>query len=1299
MVYETTTPAAHATPAPARRAWRRALVIAGLGLVLSAAATWSAWNAARVRDEARFDNGVQRTQAAIEARLELYIGLLRAGAGLFAGSGRVTKEEFGAFARMLDLPGRYPGAQGIGFARQVRADELAGFEAAMRRDGAEAVSVFPAGEREEYFPIQFLEPLDRRNQHAVGYDMFSDPTRRSAMERARDGGEPAATSRVTLVQEIDPVKQIGFLVYMPVYSKGAPPTTVEERRARLVGFVYSPFRTGDLLAGVFAGERAPRLEFDVHDGAAPAPENVLFRSAAEPAEKPSRADDARLRVADREWTVRYRSTPAFDAASTRTLAFWIGGAGLVASGAMGALAMTLARSARRAQGRERELFLQKEQLRVTLASIGDAVVCTDAEGRIVFMNPVAEQLTGWDLAEARGRLLQDIAPLLNEDTRRPVKSPVDLVLRRGVTVGLANHTVLASRRGPWVPIEDSAAPIRSENGELTGVILVFHDVSEKRRSEIALRDRERLLAAVAGSAAVGLAIIRADHGHAFANEAYARAFGRSADEVLGHGAAEISGAVWPLVRPQLERALAGEPVRHELELPDVRAPGGPPRCFAVDYEPQNDHGARAVIAVMLDITERKRAEERLRVSEERRRLAVEAAALGTWDLHLEDGALLWDERARELFGVSADQAVDFDLFVSVLHPEDRERVVGLVRAADPQASARTCDIEYRIIRPRDHAERWIRATGKAHFVGAGDAGAESDRPCRMIGTVQDVTENKRKEAALRFLVELSSATQRLVEPGAIMETTARLLGEHLDVDRCAYAEVEDQSVFVITGDHPRRAASIVGRWPVAAFGEECARLMLANRPYIVVDSEDDPRIGPEDLPAYRATAIRSVICVPLHKAGRFTAAMAVHQTRPRRWSADEIYLVEMVVARCWESLERGRAIHGLRESERRFRFMAESMPQKIFTARPDGGIDYVNRRWIEFTGGGHESLREWGWVPLVHPDDREENLRRWKRSLADGAAFRMEHRFRRHDGEYRWHLTHARPMRGQAGEITMWVGSNTDITEVVQARETLAERRAELERLVDERTASLRQAIEQMEEFSYSISHDLRAPLRAMQGYAQALLEDYGNRLDADGHDYVRRIISASSRMDRLTLDVLTYGKVSREQIRPQRVSLERLVTDCVRQHVDFRETRADIVVEPPMPDVLGHEPLLMQVVSNLLGNALKFVAPRATPRVRIHAETRDGAVRLWVADNGVGVPPSHQARIWGMFERAHHAGGYAGTGIGLAIVRKAVERMGGHVGVESDGHSGSRFWVELPAAEAAAGTPPGGREMRLPAT
>jgi hypothetical protein len=154
-------------------------------------------------------------------------------------------------------------------------------------------------------------------------------------------------------------------------------------------------------------------------------------------------------------------------------------------------------------------------------------------------------------------------------------------------------------------------------------------------------------------------------------------------------------------------------------------------------------------------------------------------------------------------------------------------------------------------------------------------------------------------------------TQPLTDPTAVMAMTARLLAEHLDVDRCAYAEIEDEDLYVIIGDHTRGVPSIVGRWPVAVFGDDHLRAMLANEAWVVDNVDTDPRTRHTDLTAYRATTIRAVICLPLHKHGKFTAAMAVHQSSPRRWTADEIALVRTVVDRCWEALERARVARTL----------------------------------------------------------------------------------------------------------------------------------------------------------------------------------------------------------------------------------------------------------------------------------------------------------------------------------------------------------------------------------------------------
>jgi signal transduction histidine kinase len=266
------------------------------------------------------------------------------------------------------------------------------------------------------------------------------------------------------------------------------------------------------------------------------------------------------------------------------------------------------------------------------------------------------------------------------------------------------------------------------------------------------------------------------------------------------------------------------------------------------------------------------------------------------------------------------------------------------------------------------------------------------------------------------------------------------------------------------------------------------------------------------------------------------------------------------------------------------------------------------------------------------------------------------------------------PVLDGHGRIREWVGTNTDITAKKEAEELL-------ERTVAERTASLKETIGELEAFSYSVSHDLRSPLRAMQGYAKALLEDCGHKLEAEHQRYLERIVRGANRLDRLTLDVLAYSRLSRREFQPNAIQLEKLMADILDQYPQFGPFRSNIHIQLPLHAVLGHEAYLTQCISNLLGNAVKFVPNGKRPEVRVWTEEVGGAVRLNVEDNGIGIAPEHRDRMFQMFGRVHHDRVYEGTGIGLAVVRKAVEKMGGSVGYESELGKGSRFWIELPKA------------------
>jgi PAS domain S-box-containing protein len=256
------------------------------------------------------------------------------------------------------------------------------------------------------------------------------------------------------------------------------------------------------------------------------------------------------------------------------------------------------------------------------------------------------------------------------------------------------------------------------------------------------------------------------------------------------------------------------------------------------------------------------------------------------------------------------------------------------------------------------------------------------------------------------------------------------------------------------------------------------------------------------------------------------------------------------------------------------------------------------------------------------------------------------------------------------------------------AKDQLARANADLERTVQERTAKLRETIAELEGFSYSITHDMRAPLRALQNFATLAEEECAGCARPRSQDYFRRIRAASHRLDRLIQDSLDYNKIVRQELPLIPVDAAKLLRGLIEAYPNLQPSGADIRLEFDGLLLLGNESALTQVFANLLGNAVKFVAPGVQPRVRIWGEAPspqplnpNHQVRLWIEDNGIGIPKAAHEKIFGMFQRMHHESDYPGTGIGLAIARKAVERMGGRIGLESEPGKGSRFWIELPVA------------------
>lgn len=329
------------------RRFRFPLTVLLIGLGATAVATMLTSRAIAGVDTLRFELAVDGLHDSIRARLETYIGLLRAGAGVAGGPDGLTAAEFTVFTDRLELRRRYPGIQGIGYTARIAPERLSTVIEARRREGDPAFEVWPGGSREEFHSILYLAPLDRRNRQAIGYDMFTEQVRRTAMIRARDTGEPALSGIVELVQEIDDEKQPGFLIYMPVYEGVGVPLTVAERRDRLRGFIYSPFRAGDLFDGILGRNPNVRVGFSLFDEDAGA-RHLLYETSG------SRAGarfhvPRQIEIAGRAWTARIYSTAAFERSSTMGLARWVPWGGIAVTGLLTWVAWLQARARERAE--------------------------------------------------------------------------------------------------------------------------------------------------------------------------------------------------------------------------------------------------------------------------------------------------------------------------------------------------------------------------------------------------------------------------------------------------------------------------------------------------------------------------------------------------------------------------------------------------------------------------------------------------------------------------------------------------------------------------------------------------------------------------------------------------------------------------------------------------------------------------------------------------------------------------------------------------------------------------------------
>ena len=591
--------------------------------------------------------------------------------------------------------------------------------------------------------------------------------------------------------------------------------------------------------------------------------------------------------------------------------------------------------------------------------------------------------------------------------------------------------------------------------------------------------------------------------------------------------------------------------------------------------------------------------------------------------------------------------------------------------------------------------------------------------CGTITVVEDVTEREWQNRQLRAEHErdelLSETLAHLLsarDPDALVRDLFHRFAAHLGVDTYLHYRLDPETERL----HLDSSAGLTNSQQAAVStlekGEGFAGAAAVRRQPVTA-----PFLGKVTDPKadfFRGVGLEAFIAFPLVIGERTLGVLAFGTRTREQWNADEINFLQTIARYAAIALERARQEHTLRTSEERFRVMAETVPDIIFTASAGGRFDFVNQRFYTATKLATKAALHFGWLQGLHAEDLPRVKEEWRGAVKSGEPFNSEFRLRDADGRYRWFVARAAPIRAPHGAILKWFGAMTDVDEfkrthlaLGEAQAQLKEHAALLEKTVEQRTAELRETILQLESFSYTVAHDLRAPIRALDGYAQMVLAESGAQLSAHSRDALTRIMRAASRMDALTRDVLSYTKVATQKIELVALDPTPIIEDVIVMNPALQEPRAVVAIVRPLHHLVAHPTLFAQCLSNLLDNAAKFVPTDQRPRVIIRSEivdakadvpgvkyrdlsgnklhvprvTFDRYVRLWIEDNGIGMDGLTQQKIFGMFERAREASQYPGTGVGLAILAKAIHRMNGRFGVESQPGAGSRFWIDLPPA------------------
>ncbi|MCU0758096.1 MAG: PAS domain S-box protein [Steroidobacteraceae bacterium] len=763
------------------------------------------------------------------------------------------------------------------------------------------------------------------------------------------------------------------------------------------------------------------------------------------------------------------------------------------------------------------------------------------------------------------------------------------------------------------------------------------------------------------------------------NDAFVAILGDKHPAALGRPFREVFAEIWDEFRPLVEATMRGE-AQHFLDRPVALAgrPGLALGWFTFSWTPlRDDSGAvggfycAATETTERVLAERRRLEEKeraVRESDRRYHALFDAIASGFCIVEVEPAA---EGRRTDYRVIEANPAFHE-------HTGMPPEIIGRwMREAVPTLEEHWFETYGRVARTGEPVkfEAGSESLGRWFEVHAFRTGSAAQRQVAIL--FQDISARRATGIALRaseerlaFVVRIGDALRALADPDEIRYAAARTLAEHLGASRVEYGIDRGDGTCVVTRRHVAGADEGFPRtFRYDDYGPATQAELQAGRLRVLPDVANDPTLPDGHRRALLRLGIGASLLVPLVEDGQLVACLATGFERAHEFAADEIECARTVAERTWEAVARAQASAALRESETRFRNMAEHAPVMMWVTDETGWCTFLNARWYEFTGQSAREALGMGWLDATHPGDRERTGREFLRALERQAAFQLEYRLRAADGTYRWCIDAAAPRRDAAGRFAGYIGSVVDVSERWQAEE------------------ALREASRQKDEFLAMLAHELRNPMAPIRNAAELLARELPE--DSPLRPVSGLLQRQSAQLARLVDDLLDVSRITRGRIELRRAALDlRMALAQALETVEplLRERRHALQVhggEAPLW-IEGDFDRIVQALSNVLNNAAKYTDPGG--RIDVRADASGDQAVVAIRDSGIGIAADMLPRVFDLFAQNDRAPdrSQGGLGIGLSVVRRLVEMHGGTVAASSGGiGAGSTFEMRLPRVPA----------------